>query len=43
IQGSISEALTTADGRHALALNFNGDWNVHEQRVVDAEFCDARP
>ncbi|MFK4187739.1 serine hydrolase domain-containing protein [Streptomyces sparsogenes] len=43
IQGSISEALTTADGRHALALNFNGDWNVHEQRVVDAEFCDPRP
>ncbi|MGH4032087.1 serine hydrolase domain-containing protein [Actinomycetota bacterium Odt1-20B] len=39
IQGSISETLTTADGGHALSLNFNGDWNVHEQRVVDAEFC----
>ncbi|MFF0738826.1 serine hydrolase domain-containing protein [Streptomyces sp. NPDC004111] len=39
IQGSISQALTTADGTYALALHFNGDWNVHEQRVVDAEFC----
>jgi D-alanyl-D-alanine carboxypeptidase len=24
-----------------LSLNFNGDWNVHEQRVVHAEFCGA--
>ncbi|MFJ9041102.1 serine hydrolase domain-containing protein [Streptomyces sp. NPDC102406] len=39
IQGSISQSMATADGRHALSLNFNGDWNVHEQRVLDAEFC----
>ncbi|MEU3412066.1 serine hydrolase domain-containing protein [Streptomyces sp. NPDC006658] len=39
IQGSISETMATADGDHVLSLNFNGDWNVHEQRVVDAEFC----
>ncbi|MGW1602478.1 serine hydrolase domain-containing protein [Streptomyces eurythermus] len=39
IQGSISETMATADGDHVLSLNFNGDWNVHEQRLVDAEFC----
>ncbi|MFF9580821.1 serine hydrolase domain-containing protein [Streptomyces achromogenes] len=39
IQGSISQTMATADGGHVLSLNFNGDWNVHEQRVVDAEFC----
>lgn len=39
IQGSISETMATADGGHVLSVNFNGDWNVHEQRVVDAEFC----
>lgn len=39
IQGSVSETMATADGDHVLSLNFNGDWNVHEQRVVDAEFC----
>ncbi|MEU1124241.1 serine hydrolase domain-containing protein [Streptomyces sp. NPDC005899] len=39
IQGSISQSMATADGEHVLSLNFNGDWNVHEQRVVDAEFC----
>lgn len=41
IQGSISQTMATADGDHVLSLNFNGDWNVHEQRVVDAEFCGA--
>ncbi|WP_077796195.1 serine hydrolase [Streptomyces sp. JHA26] len=41
IQGSISQTMATADGRHVLSVNFNGDWNVHEQRVVDAEFCGA--
>ncbi|MFE9677064.1 serine hydrolase domain-containing protein [Streptomyces sp. NPDC006259] len=39
MQGSISESMATDDGGHVLSLNFNGDWNVHEQRVVDAEFC----
>ncbi|WP_369382601.1 serine hydrolase domain-containing protein [Streptomyces sp. cg36] len=41
IQGSISETVASADGAHVLSLNFNGDWNVHEQRVVEAEFCGA--
>ncbi|MCX5384188.1 serine hydrolase [Streptomyces sp. NBC_00083] len=41
IQGSISQSMGTVDGRHVLSLNFNGDWNVHEQRLVDAEFCGA--
>lgn len=41
IQGSISQAMATTDGGHVLSLNFNGDWNVHEQRVVEAEFCGA--
>ncbi|MFF4188905.1 serine hydrolase domain-containing protein [Streptomyces sp. NPDC001691] len=39
IQGSISQSMATADGQHVLSLNLNGDWNVHEQRIVDAEFC----
>ncbi|MFD9396935.1 serine hydrolase domain-containing protein [Streptomyces sp. NPDC060000] len=39
IQGSISQTMATADGDHVLSLNFNGDWNIHEQRLVDAEFC----
>ncbi|MFK8906586.1 serine hydrolase domain-containing protein [Streptomyces sp. YS-3] len=39
IQGSVSQTMATADGGHVLSLNFNGDWNVHEQRVVEAEFC----
>ncbi|MCY0929049.1 serine hydrolase [Streptomyces sp. H27-H1] len=39
IQGSISQTMATTDGGHALSLNFNGDWNVHEQQVVEAEFC----
>ncbi|MEU4346133.1 serine hydrolase domain-containing protein [Streptomyces sp. NPDC023838] len=41
IQGSISQTVATTDGGHVLSLNFNGDWNVHEQRVVEAEFCGA--
>lgn len=39
IQGSISQTMATTDGEHVLSLNFNGDWNIHEQRLVDAEFC----
>lgn len=39
IQGSISETMATKDGKHTLTLNFNGDWNVHEAPVVEAEFC----
>ncbi|MER5749910.1 serine hydrolase domain-containing protein [Streptomyces sp. NPDC002088] len=39
IHGSASSAVTTADGRHALALNFNGDWSGDSYAVIEAEFC----
>ncbi|AWW39558.1 peptidase [Streptomyces sp. AS58] len=39
IHGSSSEAVTTADGRHSLAFNFNGDWSGDSEAVVEAEFC----
>ncbi|AKN75535.1 peptidase [Streptomyces sp. PBH53] len=39
IHGSTSAAVTTADGRRSLALNFNGDWAGDTQEVVEAEFC----
>ncbi|MFG3017426.1 serine hydrolase domain-containing protein [Streptomyces sp. NPDC048254] len=39
IHGSASTAVTTADGRHALAVNFNGDWTGDPGAVLDAEFC----
>ncbi|MGW1872220.1 serine hydrolase domain-containing protein [Streptomyces sp. NPDC001975] len=39
IHGSTSTAATTADGRHALAANFNGDWAGDPGTVLDAEFC----
>lgn len=39
IHGSSSEAVTTRDGRHALAFNFNGDWSGDGQAVIEAEFC----
>ena len=39
IHGSASEALTTRDGSHSLALNFNGDWAGDSEAVVEAEFC----
>ncbi|MFJ3761006.1 serine hydrolase domain-containing protein [Streptomyces sp. NPDC090080] len=39
IHGSSSTAATTADGRHALAVNFNGDWTGDPGTVLDAEFC----
>ncbi|MFJ6069405.1 serine hydrolase domain-containing protein [Streptomyces sp. NPDC093065] len=39
IHGSSSEAVTTRDGRHALALNFNGDWSGDGEAVIEAEFC----
>ncbi|MFI6434956.1 serine hydrolase domain-containing protein [Streptomyces sp. NPDC050759] len=38
VPGSLSEALTTADGRHSLAFNFNGDWSDSDA-VREAEFC----
>ncbi|WP_151481512.1 serine hydrolase domain-containing protein [Streptomyces albicerus] len=39
IHGSSSEAVTTADGRHSLAFNFNGDWSGDADAVIEAEFC----
>ncbi|WP_411148411.1 serine hydrolase domain-containing protein [Streptomyces sp. A30] len=39
IHGSSSEAVTTAGGRHALALNFNGDWSGDSEAVIEAEYC----
>ncbi|MET9898378.1 serine hydrolase domain-containing protein [Streptomyces sp. NPDC006446] len=39
IHGSVSSAVTTADGRHSLALNFNGDWSGDSDAVIEAEFC----
>ncbi|MFF4626905.1 serine hydrolase domain-containing protein [Streptomyces griseorubiginosus] len=39
IHGSSSVAVTTADGRHSLAFNFNGDWSGDTDAVIEAEFC----
>ncbi|MEU6228092.1 serine hydrolase domain-containing protein [Streptomyces sp. NPDC047042] len=39
IHGSSSVAVTTADGRHSLAFNFNGDWSGDPMKVVEAEYC----
>ncbi|MGW7302916.1 serine hydrolase domain-containing protein [Streptomyces sp. NPDC054829] len=39
IHGSVSEAVTTSDGRHSLSFNFNGDWSGDTEAVVEAEFC----
>lgn len=38
LHGSLSDAVTTEDGRHSLAANQNGDWIV-SANVLDAEFC----
>ncbi|MEV6111313.1 serine hydrolase domain-containing protein [Streptomyces sp. NPDC052109] len=39
IHGSTSTAVTTQDGRHALAFNFNGDWTGDARKIVEEEFC----
>ncbi|MDW8473027.1 serine hydrolase [Streptomyces scabiei] len=39
IHGSTSEAVTTSDGRHSLALNLNSDWTGDPEAIVEAEFC----
>ncbi|MFH8340514.1 serine hydrolase domain-containing protein [Streptomyces sp. AM6-12] len=39
IQGSTSVAASTPDGRHTLALNFNGDWAGHTDAILEAEYC----
>lgn len=33
ISGSRSQAVTTENGRHSLAVNFNGDWSGSTMRV----------
>ncbi|MEU4350528.1 serine hydrolase domain-containing protein [Streptomyces sp. NPDC023838] len=43
IHGSSSVTLTTKDGRHSLAFNFNGDWSGDSAAVVVAEFCGTAP
>ncbi|MYZ36243.1 MULTISPECIES: serine hydrolase domain-containing protein [unclassified Streptomyces] len=40
INGSSSAAVTTADGRHSLSLNFNADRTGDAGAVVEAEFCE---
>ncbi|WP_371659980.1 serine hydrolase domain-containing protein [Streptomyces sp. NBC_00280] len=42
IHGSSSVAVTTADGRHSLAANFNGDWSGDLLKVGEAEFCGTK-
>ncbi|GAA2762533.1 serine hydrolase domain-containing protein [Streptomyces paradoxus] len=39
IYGSNSDAVTTEDGRHSLAVNFNGDWSGSTDAIIEAEFC----
>ncbi|AGS69619.1 serine hydrolase domain-containing protein [Streptomyces collinus] len=41
IHGSTSSAVTTADGRHSLAFNFNGDWTGDHGAVIEKEFCNT--
>lgn len=43
IHGSSTVALATADGRHSLAFNFNGDWAGDSLAVAEAEFCGTPP
>ncbi|MGW0289284.1 serine hydrolase domain-containing protein [Streptomyces tuirus] len=42
IYGSNSDAVTTGDGRHSLAVNFNGDWSGSTDAITEAEFCGGR-
>ncbi|MFI6375011.1 serine hydrolase domain-containing protein [Streptomyces sp. NPDC050546] len=39
ISGSNSDAVTTDDGRHSLAVNFNGDWSGSTDAIIEAEYC----
>jgi D-alanyl-D-alanine carboxypeptidase len=39
IHGSNSDAVTTGNGRHSLAVNFNGDWSGSTGAIIEAEFC----
>ncbi|MFF7307564.1 serine hydrolase [Streptomyces sp. NPDC008137] len=42
IHGSSTMAVTTGDGRHSMAVNFNGDWAGETKAVVEAEYCGDR-
>ncbi|MFI9201156.1 serine hydrolase domain-containing protein [Streptomyces sp. NPDC053048] len=38
--GWLSMAVTTADGRHQLAYNYNGDWDRTSMvKIIEAEYC----
>ncbi|MFD9324877.1 serine hydrolase domain-containing protein [Streptomyces sp. NPDC060065] len=37
--GTVAVAVTTRDGSHTLAFNFNGEWAGDIDAVIDAEFC----
>ncbi|MCI3928541.1 serine hydrolase domain-containing protein [Streptomyces sp. AN091965] len=38
--GWLSMVVSTADGSHQLAYNFNADWDTAQMpKIVDAEFC----
>ncbi|MCQ4211967.1 serine hydrolase domain-containing protein [Streptomyces longispororuber] len=39
IHGSSAMALTTRDGRHSLAFDFNADWAGSWRKVAVAEYC----
>ncbi|GAA3371617.1 hypothetical protein GCM10020367_23010 [Streptomyces sannanensis] len=39
IHGSASEAFTTRDARHSLAMNASSDWSNINGGVIEAEFC----
>lgn len=39
IHGSTSLALTTRDGGHTAAFNFNADWTGSVKALAEAEFC----
>lgn len=39
IHGSGSTAVTTPDGVHTAAFNVNGDWALHGEELIEAEFC----
>jgi D-alanyl-D-alanine carboxypeptidase len=40
IHGSNTDAATTEDGRHAVSVNFNGDWSGNTESVFEAEYCE---
>ncbi|WP_282794732.1 serine hydrolase domain-containing protein [Streptomyces sp. CC224B] len=39
IHGSLSLAVATTDGGHALTYNVNGDWIRGRNDILEAEFC----